>query len=129
MIVAKCVHNFGDVMSEELETKNNVIVMGDFLLRRFHDLKERHDNLLAHAKKLSKKDDPRADPFAAHVMHKADKLETQMEKVSAQIRFIMRQSSMNPMPKHPNPEPENTPPPVRVPKLSSFNFVPHKPVT
>ncbi len=77
--------NTTDAAKEEIES--NVVYMGDYLIRRFNEIKAVHDRLVEQADALSKMD---KDKFAAPLRGKADALETKLEKLSTHIRFIMR---------------------------------------
>lgn len=76
--------------TEKQEEMGVVIYMGDFLLRRKNKLTTDRDELALKAMKISKKDDPRQDPFAGVVMAKADAIHERIMGVDNQLAFIGR---------------------------------------
>lgn len=75
--------------------EDNVLSMGEFLFRRHNKLDAEYDRLHAQAEALSKQD---KDKFAAPVRAKADAIKAQMEKVSDQLKFIIRGGLPQPAP-------------------------------
>lgn len=66
---------------------DNVLNMGDFLFRKHNKLFAEHERLTLQAEALSKQD---KDKFAAPVRAKAESFQKQMDKISDQLKFIIR---------------------------------------
>lgn len=78
-----------DAANEE-KPVDNVVYMADFILRQRHKLVVDANELIAKAQKLSKKEDPRQDPFASVLMKKVDGLAERVEGLEKHLRFIVR---------------------------------------
>ena len=74
---------------------DNVLNMGEFLLRRQHRFGAEYERLNSQAEALSKQD---KDKFAAPVRSKADSIKAKMENVSNQLKFIIRGGLPQPAP-------------------------------
>lgn len=70
--------------------ENNVIYMAEFLMKRRNKLVTDANELYEKAQKLSKKPDPRQDPFAVVLMKKVDSFAEQVESIEKHIKFIVR---------------------------------------
>ncbi len=79
-----------EAANEELPT-NNVIHMGDFLLRKHIKLQASRDSVYENAKRIQKKGfTEKDDPFAAPLYTKAERMDEELDRIAAHIRFIMR---------------------------------------
>lgn len=77
-----------EAAKEEVQT--NVIYMGDYLLQRKNKLVDEANTMFAKAQKLSKKENPREDPFAGVLMNRVDEIVERVNVVDRHLKFIMR---------------------------------------
>lgn len=69
---------------------DNVVYMSEFLVSRRLALVAQANDLIEKAKKISKKEDLNADPFAAPLMKKVEALAERCEQIEKHLRFIVR---------------------------------------
>jgi len=74
------------------ELVSNVIILEDWLKRRRAQLMMEIDSLYQKAVKVSKKPDPREDPFAGVIMKIIEPLAKQLERVEGHLKFLRRSS-------------------------------------
>lgn len=87
-------------MNQQEEQTGMVIDLTAFLTRRHAKLRSEIDTLYEKAKKVSKRPDPRDDPFAVSIMKKIDPLLKKLEKVEHQLKFLRRGGQGTPIPNH-----------------------------
>lgn len=76
-----------------MDTKDNsVVYMSDFLMTRRNVLVDNQIAMYKKATALSKRDDPRADPFAGHLMKKVDEFSEKIAKIDEHLDFINKKS-------------------------------------
>jgi hypothetical protein len=72
------------------QTESNVVSMGDYLVRQRKKLDGQRMDMFLKAKKLSKKDDPRQDPFAGHLMTKVDAFTDKIDRIDRHIKYLVQ---------------------------------------
>lgn len=77
---------------------DNVVYMSEFLARRRIALVGQANELIEKAKKISKKEDLNADPFAAPLMKKVEAIAERCEQIEKHLRFIVRGGLGSPVP-------------------------------
>lgn len=105
------------------EVPSNVIYMAEFLMRRRNQTVTEANAMFAKAQKLSKRPDPRQDPFAGVLMKKVDEFAEKAEALEKHIKFIVRggRGSMIPSPGYSTAYGQPSPPP---PVKISVSFPP-----
>lgn len=83
--------------TETTPTSNNVVYMGDFLLRRLKLYMGKKEHLCHIAGTVSKSENPRNDAFAGPLLAKADKFNEPIEALQRHIRFIMHGGNHSPV--------------------------------